>query len=204
LAGGSATSSGARSLSGRPDRLCRLLGRRRRGDQFHHAGDSAHLPGSVWRILAPAALSLLSSTFSDPRERGKAFGVYLAIAAGGGAVGLVLGGVLTEYLSWRWCLYVNLFFAGIAAPAGWRCCAASRGTGAGRGWTCPAWCSFLPRCSAWCTAFSNASSHSWHTPSTYGFLAVGVGLLAAFAVWQGLASHSLLPPRVVLDRNRGG
>ena len=67
--------------------------------------------GAFGAFLAPAALSLLSTTFSDPKERGKAFGVYGAIAGGGGAVGLVLGGVLTEYLSWRWCLYVNLLDA---------------------------------------------------------------------------------------------
>ena len=65
-------------------------------------------------MLAPAALSLLTTTFTDPKERGKAFGVYGAIAGAGAAVGLLLGGVLTSYLSWRWCLYINLVFAGIA------------------------------------------------------------------------------------------
>src|SRR6516165_5770183 len=70
--------------------------------------------GAFGALLAPAALSILSTTFSDPKERGKAFGVYGAIVGAGGAIGLVLGGILTEYLSWRWCLYVNLFFAGLA------------------------------------------------------------------------------------------
>src|SRR6201992_2511408 len=65
-------------------------------------------------LLAPAALSLLTTTFSDPKERGKAFGVYGAIVGGGGLVGLLLGGLLTQYLDWRWCLYVNLIFAGVA------------------------------------------------------------------------------------------
>src|SRR5215469_15381247 len=65
--------------------------------------------GAFGALLAPAALSILSTTFSDPKERGKAFGVFGAIVGAGGAIGLVLGGVLTEYLSWRWCLYVNLF-----------------------------------------------------------------------------------------------
>src|SRR5579859_4198142 len=74
--------------------------------------------GAFGALLAPAALGLLTTTFSDPKERGKAFGVYGAIAGGGGAVGLVLGGLLTEYLDWRWCLYVNLIFAGIAAVGG--------------------------------------------------------------------------------------
>jgi hypothetical protein len=52
--------------------------------------------------------------------------------------------------------------------------------------------------------FSNAATHTWATPSTYGFLAAGVVLLAVFALWMGRAAHPLLPPRVVLDRNRGG
>ena len=74
--------------------------------------------GVFGAMLAPAALALLTTTFSDPKERGKAFGVYGAIAGAGGAVGLLLGGVLTEYLSWRWCLYINLFFAGLAIAGG--------------------------------------------------------------------------------------
>src|SRR6202161_3231353 len=71
------------------------------------------LQGVFGAILAPAALGTLVSTFRDPRERGKAFGVFGSVAAGGGAVGLILGGILTEYFSWRWTLYVNLFFAGL-------------------------------------------------------------------------------------------
>src|SRR6201996_2052885 len=74
--------------------------------------------GVFGAILAPAALSLLATTFTDPKERGKAVGIYGAIAGAGGAVGLLLGGVLTSYLSWRWCLYINLFFAAIAVAGG--------------------------------------------------------------------------------------
>src|SRR5258705_1950925 len=72
------------------------------------------LQGAFGAVLAPAALGTLVSTFREPRERGRAFGVFGSVAAGGGAVGLILGGVLTQYLSWRWTLYVNLFFAAIA------------------------------------------------------------------------------------------
>src|ERR1700678_3706251 len=72
------------------------------------------LQGVFGAILAPAALGTLVSTFRDPRERGRAFGVFGSVAGGGGAVGLILGGVLTEYLSWRWALYVNLIFAAVA------------------------------------------------------------------------------------------
>src|ERR1700734_3009003 len=72
------------------------------------------LQGAFGAILAPSALGTLVSTFQNPRERGRAFGVFGSVAAGGGAVGLILGGVLTQYLSWRWTLYVNLVFAVIA------------------------------------------------------------------------------------------
>src|SRR5207253_1020632 len=72
------------------------------------------LQGAFGAVLAPSALGTLVSTFNDPRERGRAFGVFGSVASGGGAVGLILGGVLTEYLSWRWCLYVNLAIAAIA------------------------------------------------------------------------------------------
>src|SRR3954465_2826235 len=68
------------------------------------------LQGAFAAILAPSALSLLTITFTEPKERAKAFGVFGAIAGAGAAIGLLLGGILTEYLSWRWCLYVNLIF----------------------------------------------------------------------------------------------
>ena len=73
--------------------------------------------GVFGALLAPSALSLLTTIFRDPAERGKAFGIFGAIAGGGAAIGLLLGGLLTEYLSWRWCLYVNLLFALPAAVA---------------------------------------------------------------------------------------
>src|SRR3954452_2066462 len=69
------------------------------------------LQGVFGAVLAPSALALLSTIFTNPAERGKAFGIFGAIAGGGAAVGLLLGGILTETLSWRWCLYVNLLFA---------------------------------------------------------------------------------------------
>src|ERR1700722_17111510 len=66
--------------------------------------------GAFAALLVPSALSLLTTTFTEPKDRGRAFGVFGAIAGAGGAIGLLLGGALTEYLSWRWTLYVNLIF----------------------------------------------------------------------------------------------
>src|SRR3984957_7686007 len=65
------------------------------------------LQGAFAALMAPAALSLLTVTFTEPRDRARAFGVWGAIAGGGLAIGLILGGVLTEYFSWRWTLPVN-------------------------------------------------------------------------------------------------
>jgi EmrB/QacA subfamily drug resistance transporter len=160
--------------------------------------------GAFAALLAPAALSLLTTTFSDPKERGKAFGVYGAIAGGGGLVGLLLGGVLTEYLDWRWCLYVNLLFAGLAA-AGAAVLLERHQRQPG-----PLQLDIvgvvIGSAAMFCLVygFANASTHNWHTPSTWGFLIAGVVLLAVFAAGQARVAHPLLPPRVVLDRNRGG
>jgi predicted MFS family arabinose efflux permease len=159
--------------------------------------------GVFGALLAPSALSLLAVTFSDQKERGRAFGVYGAVAGAGGAIGLLLGGILTEYLSWRWCLYVNLIFAAIAVlgavtllhrqPAPGRPKLDLPGAAmVSGGMFCIVY------------GFSNAALHSWHTPSTWGFLAAGVVLLAGFAWRQTRAPEPLLPPRIVADRNRGG
>ena len=159
--------------------------------------------GAFAALLVPSALSLLTTTFTEPKDRGKAFGVYGAIAAAGGAVGLLLGGALTEYLSWRWTLYVNLFFAGVAFIGG-ALLLERHPSRVKPKLDIPG--VLLVSGALFCLVygFSNAATHNWHTPSTWGFLAAGVALLVAFAFWQGRAAHPLLPPRVVLDRNRGG
>ncbi|MBV9379414.1 MAG: MFS transporter [Streptosporangiaceae bacterium] len=159
--------------------------------------------GAFAAVLAPSALSLLTTTFSDPKERGKAFGVFGAIAAGGSAVGLLLGGVLTEYLSWRWCLYVNLFFAAFAFIGGSMLLRRQPAL-AGARLDVPGVLTVSGGMFCLTYGFSNAATHSWSAPSTLGFLAAGVVLLAIFAAWQARAPYPLLPPRVVIDRNRGG
>jgi EmrB/QacA subfamily drug resistance transporter len=154
-------------------------------------------------LLAPSALSLLATTFSDPRERGKAFGVYGAVAASGSGIGLLLGGALTSYLSWRWCLYVNLVFAAVAVTGGALLLGRQPKT-AGARLDMPGVAAVSGGMFCLVYGFSNAETHGWHTPSTWGFLAAGAALLTVFAAWQTRAAHPLLPPRVILDRNRGG
>src|SRR5256714_6825703 len=162
--------------------------------------------GAFGAILVPSALSLLTTTFTEPKERGKAFGIYGAIAAAGGAIGLLLGGALTEYLSWRWTLYVNLIFAGVAFIGGVLLLTRQPSEAEGNKPRLDIPGVLLVSGALFCLVygFSNAATHNWHTPSTWGFLAAGVVLLAAFAFWQGRSASPLLPPRVVLDRNRGG
>jgi EmrB/QacA subfamily drug resistance transporter len=154
-------------------------------------------------ILAPAALSLLTTTFTDPKERGKAFGVFGAISGAGAGFGLLIGGVLTEYLSWRWSLYVNLVFAAVAVTGVLLLLSKHssevrprldlRGTLAGSAGLF-----------ALVYGFSEADRSGWGASSTLGFLAAGVALLAVFIAIERRSQHPLLPLWIVKDRNRGG
>ena len=155
-------------------------------------------------LLAPAALSLLTTTFTDPKERGKAFGVFGAIGGGGAAVGLLLGGVLTEYLDWRWCMFVNIVFAVIALAGSIVLLRHEPSVGERPKVDVPGAVTATAGLFALVYGFSNATSHSWSSVLVWGFLTGGGALLAAFVVLQTRAVHPLLPMRVLLDRNRGG
>jgi EmrB/QacA subfamily drug resistance transporter len=161
------------------------------------------LQGVFGAILAPAALGTLVSTFRDPRERGRAFGVFGSVAGGGGAVGLILGGVLTQYASWRWTLYVNLFFAAIAVAGALAYMQSNRPDSRPRiDWAGTVLASaglFLI-----VFGFSHAETASWSAALTIGSLVAGVVLLAVFAFAESRVSHPLLPLRVIVDRARGG
>ena len=159
--------------------------------------------GAFAALLVPSALSLLTTTFTEPGDRGRAFAVYGAIAGAGGAVGLLLGGALTEYLSWRWTLYVNLLFA-VVAFAGGALLLRRQRSPVQPGLDIPG--VLLVSGAVFCLVygFSGAAAHGWAAPSAGGFVAAGAALGLVFALWQGRAARPLLPPRVVLDRNRGG
>jgi EmrB/QacA subfamily drug resistance transporter len=159
--------------------------------------------GMFGALLAPSALALLSTIFVDPAERGKAFGIYGAIAGGGAAVGLLLGGILTEILSWRWCLYVNLLFAVPAAVAALRFL---------HNETHPARPPLDLVGTVLATSglfalvygFSNSEMESWGHPVTVIMLSAAAVLLVLFVIVERREEHPLLPPRVVADRTRGG
>ena len=161
------------------------------------------LQGMFGAVLAPSALSLLTTTFTEPVQRARAFGVFGAIAGSGGAIGLLLGGLLTEHLSWRWTLYVNDVIAVLAvvgalaflrsrAPAGRPRLDLPGAALVGVGLFCVVY------------GFSNAETHGWSNWMCWGFLIAAGVLLCAFGFWERGAPHPLLPPRVVADRNRTG
>lgn len=149
--------------------------------------------GAFGALLAPSALSLLTTTFRDPGERARAFGVYGAVAAAGGGLGLLLGGALTSYLSWRWCMYVNLVFAAIAIIGGALLIGRQHRTPGGR-LDVPGVVAVSGGMLCLVYGFSNAASHGWGTPSTWGFLAIGVVLLIVFAAWQARTAHPCCRP----------
>ncbi|SDP31782.1 drug resistance transporter, EmrB/QacA subfamily [Nakamurella panacisegetis] len=161
------------------------------------------LQGVFAAMLAPSTLSMLTVTFRDPKERAKAFAVFGAIAGGGAAVGLVLGGLLTEYATWRWCLLVNVPISVVAIigtsiylhesnterQGSYDVLGALLGT-IGLGML------------VW--GFNQAASHSWSSPSTWGWLVGAVVLLVLFVVLESRNPHAILPMRILKDRNRAG
>ena len=161
------------------------------------------MQGVFGALLAPAALSLLTTTFPSGQDRARAFGIFGAIAGGGGALGLILGGVLTEYLSWRWAMYVNLLFAVPAAIGAISLVAHDRHPVRQR-IDVPGVLTASGGLFAVVYGLSHADTTSWTNPITLAFLIVGVALLGAFVTIQRRVQHPLLPLRVVLDRRRGG
>jgi EmrB/QacA subfamily drug resistance transporter len=161
------------------------------------------LQGMFGAILAPSALGLLTTTFVDPDERGKAFGIFGAIAGGGAALGLLLGGILTELLSWRWCLYVNLLFAIPAAVSAFGLLVNQANPNRPQ-IDIPGVLTVTAGLFGIVFGFSNAETHGWGEPLTIVALAGGAGLLVLFVWLEAHVEHPLLPLRVVLDRDRGG
>jgi EmrB/QacA subfamily drug resistance transporter len=160
------------------------------------------LQGAFAALLAPAALAILSVTFPGGRDRVRAFAVYGTIAGGGAAVGLLLGGVLTEYFSWHWCLLVNVPIAVVAIAAGIPLLRESRAEGSTR-YDVPGAVLVSLGLASVVYGFSRAEA-GWIRLDTLGFLALGVLLLALFILVESRAAHPLLPLRIITDRARAG
>ncbi|MFG1668756.1 MFS transporter [Streptomyces sp. Y7] len=162
------------------------------------------LQGAFGALLAPAALSLLAVMFTDAKERAKAFGIYGAIAGGGGAVGLILGGFLTEYLDWRWTFFVNIPFAIVAAAGAWFVIREPEGGRNRSALDIPGVILSTLGLVSLVYGFTRAESNGWGDSTTIGmFVASGV-LLLAFVLVESKVKAPLLPLRVVTERNRGG
>ncbi|MFD4687773.1 MFS transporter, partial [Streptomyces sp. NPDC058461] len=154
--------------------------------------------------LAPAALSLLAVMFTDAKERAKAFGIYGAIAGGGGAVGLILGGFLTEYLDWRWTFFVNIPFAIVAAVGAYLVIREPQGGRNRSSLDIPGVILSTLGLVALVYGFTRAESDGWSDGLTIGMFVASAVLLATFVVVEAKVKAPLLPLRVVTDRNRGG
>ncbi len=160
------------------------------------------LQGAFGALLAPTALAVLTTTFTIPRERAKAFGVFGAIAGAGGAVGLLLGGYLTENFDWRWNLYINVFIALIAIVGAIIFVGHVTRTGPRPKLDIPGTVLVSGALFSLVYGFSNAETDGWGSILTWGMLAASGILLVAFVLWQRKAAHPLLPLAIVLDRNR--
>ena len=171
--------------------------------------------GAFGALLGPASLALLTVLFTDAKERAKAFAVYGAIAGGGSAVGLLLGGVLTEYADWRWCFWVNIPVAIVAIAAAIPFVPESKAPGETT-YDVPGAVLVTLGLTSFVYGFTRVAQASqenaakgstasgWTEPWALFFIGAGVVLVAAFVVVELRVRNPLLPMRLVLDRNRGG
>ncbi|CAM5541192.1 Transmembrane efflux protein OS=Streptomyces griseus OX=1911 GN=qacA_11 PE=4 SV=1 [Streptomyces griseus subsp. griseus] len=165
---------------------------------------SRALQGVFGALLAPAALSLLAVMFTDAKERAKAFGIYGAIAGGGGAVGLILGGFLTEYLNWRWTFFVNIPFAVVAAAGAYFVIREPSGARNRAPLDIPGVVLSTLGLVALVYGFTRAESAGWSDTLTVSMFVAAAVLLLAFVVTEARVKSPLLPLRVLTERNRGG
>lgn len=162
------------------------------------------LQGIFGAMLAPAALSLLTTTFTDAKERGKAFAIFGGVAGAGGAVGLILGGALTEYVSWRWCLYVNVPLAAIAVVGAVVLLKKQATPEVQPRLDVVGTIAIIAGLVSLVYGLANAESKGWSSGVTLTFMAIGVVLIAGFVWWETRVAHPLVPLAILLDRTRGG
>ena len=171
-------------------------------DSFGMLVAARALQGAFGALLAPTALAVLTTTFTIPKERSRAFGVFGAIAGAGGAVGLLLGGFLTEQFDWRWSLYINVVIAIIAVIGALVFVTNALRTTPRPKLDVPGTILVSGALFSLVYGFSNAESDGWDSPLSWGFISAAAVLLVAFVLWQRRAAHPLLPLAILADRNR--
>jgi EmrB/QacA subfamily drug resistance transporter len=159
--------------------------------------------GAFGALLAPAALSIITVTFTDVKDRAKAFGAFGAISGVGAAIGLVMGGVLTEFANWRWCLLVNIFIAAIAFAAAIPLVKESKAEGRTK-YDVPGALLSTVGLAALVYGFTEAATDGWASTAALASFAVAAVLLIGFVVLESRIANPLLPLRIVWHRNRGG
>ncbi|MCT9001022.1 MFS transporter [Microbacterium memoriense] len=160
------------------------------------------LQGLFAALLAPAALSLLTVTFASGRDRNTAFAVFGIIGGTGAAIGLLLGGALTEFTSWRWCLLVNVVFVIVGMIGGALFLRESKADGDN---TYDMWGAITVGLGLGSLVYGfSLAEQGWGNLDTIGFLALGVALLAVFVLIESRVAQPLLPLRIILNRVRGG
>jgi EmrB/QacA subfamily drug resistance transporter len=165
---------------------------------------SRALQGAFAALMAPGALSILTITFQDnPGERAKAFGAYGAVGGAGAAIGVLAGGLLTEYASWRWCFLINVPIALLTAVAASRVVRETRSIGK-TGYDIPGAVLATAGIVSLVYGFTKAVADGWSSATTLSLVIGGVILLVGFVVVESRSAYPLLPLRVVLERNRGG
>ena len=164
---------------------------------------SRALQGVFGALLAPAALAIISETFTVPAERAKAFGVFGAISGGGAAIGLIVGGTLTEFFSWRWCLGVNTPIAIIAAILAIKFVHESKAEG-DKTYDIPGVLFATAGLFSLTYGFNEAATKGWSATSTLTYLGASILLLIAFVIIESKVANPLMPLRVITERNRGG
>jgi len=161
------------------------------------------LQGAFGALLAPSSLSLLNVTFTVPKERAKAFGVYGGISGGGAAIGLIMGGLLTEYANWRWCLFVNTPIALLAVLLAIPNLHESKAKGDNK-YDIPGAVTVTVGLVSLVYGFSQAANNGWANVHTYPYFIGAFVFIAAFFAIEARQSHPLLPMRVLTERNRAG
>ena len=172
-------------------------------DSFGTLVAARALQGVFAALLAPTALAMLTTTFTIPKERARAFGVFGAIAGAGGAVGLLLGGFLTEQFDWRWNLYINVVIAVVAIVGAALFIITPKTTGPRPKLDVPGTVLVSGALFSLVYGFANAETDGWDSPLSWAFLAAAAVLLVVLVLWQRRAAHPLLPLSIILDRNRG-